>query len=295
MNARATNQRTRAKDLVPWETARVLDAMRPGLVWSQARATVPQLATTMIQHGVHALVVAASGSTAPLIATDLELVRAGLERADARAGDIAREPATTLSADAPLEHAIRLMAERYTSHLLVTDPQSRAPAGIISSFDVAALFGGHEPRYARILRPAPARPLASASSLSRAQTRDVMHPGVVTCTADASLEVVARTMAAYRIHCVCVAGVDHRRELFTWGLIGDVDLVVALARGQQDQSAASVAVTEPIAVEEDEPLDRVAALMVNHDASHVVVVGGDGLPAGMVSTLDVAEILAGLG
>ena len=51
--------------------------------------------------------------------------------------------------------------------------------------------------------------------------------------------------------------------------------------------------TEPIAVEQSEPLDRVAALMVNHDTSHVVVVGPDGLPAGIVSTLDVAEILAG--
>lgn len=51
--------------------------------------------------------------------------------------------------------------------------------------------------------------------------------------------------------------------------------------------------TEPIAVEQSEPLDRVAALMVNHDTSHVVVVGPDGLPAGIVSTLDVAEIQAG--
>jgi CBS domain-containing protein len=120
-----------------------------------------------------------------------------------------------------------------------------------------------------------------------------MHAGVITCTADVSLAAIARTMAAYRVHCVAVAGVDRRREVFRWGLIGDLDLVTALARGAQHEPAGTIAVTEPLAVKEGESLDQVASLMVNHDTSHVVVVGPDGLPAGIVSTLDVGEILAG--
>lgn len=268
--------------------------MRPGVVSTPANAGVAMLATTMLQHGIHSVLVAAEPGGVPLIVTDLELVRAALERPDARAADIAREPVGSVSADALVGQALRVMAERYIAHLLVTDPESGgAPLGIISSFDVAAVFGGHEPRYARMLRPAPARPLASAASLGQARTSEVMHAGVITCPADLSLAEVARTMAAYRVHCVAVAGVVHPRELFSWGLISDLDLVVGLDRGAHEQAAGGIAVTEPLAVEESESLDRVAALMVNHDTSHIVVVGADGLPAGIVSTLDVVEILAG--
>ena len=149
---------TRANESSSWETTSVLAAMRPGVVWSPSGATVAQLASSMIQHGVHAVVVAAAGSTAPLMASDIDLVRAAVDRAHARAGDIACQPAASLPTDTSLEQAIRMMTERYIAHLLVTDPASGAPAGIISSFDVAAVFGGHDPRYARILRPAPARP-----------------------------------------------------------------------------------------------------------------------------------------
>ena len=284
-------QRTYAKP--PLEAMNLMDAMRPGVVSSAAGADVPRLASTMLHHGIHAVLVAGADGSVPLIVTDLELVRAALERPNARAADIARDPVASLPSDAPLQQAVRVMSERYIAHLLVTERDSGAPAGIISSFDIAAVFGGHDPRYARTLRPAPARPLASAATLGEARARDVMHAGVITCTTDISLSAVARTMAAYRVHCVAVAGVDHQRQLFRWGLIGDLDLVVALARGAYGEPAGKIAVTEPIAVEEMDSLDRVAALMVDHDTSHVVVVGRDGLPAGVVSTLDVAEILAG--
>jgi CBS domain-containing protein len=68
-----------------------------------------------------------------------------------------------------------------------------------------------------------------------------------------------------------------------------MDLVLALHRGAL-VPAAAIAATEPLAVRESEPLDRVAALMVEHETCHVVVAGGDGLPAGIVSTLDVARV-----
>ena len=136
---------TRGNESSSWETTSVLAAMRPGVVWSPSSASVAQLASSMIQHGVHAVVVAASSGAAPLMASDLDLVRAAVERADTRAGEIAREPAASVPTNASLEQAIRMMSERYIAHLLVTDADSGAPAGIISSFDVAAVFGGHDP------------------------------------------------------------------------------------------------------------------------------------------------------
>jgi CBS domain-containing protein len=275
----------------PLSGVSVFDAMRPGVVTCLADDGLAKLAATMVTHGIHAVVLAPLEQGVPLIATDLDLLRAGLERPDARAAEIAREPLSTLAADAPLDDAVAIMSERCISHLLATEAPSGAPVGIVSTFDIAAVLGGQQPRVARMLRPAPARPSSSARRLGEARVGDVMHPGVTTCMADALLQTVARSMAEHRVHCVAVAGIDRPGQHLTWGLIGDLDLVVALHRGALAQPAASIAVTSPIAVDEAESLDRAAALMVEHDTSHVVVTGHSGLPTGMISTLDVARIL----
>ena len=270
----------------------VLDAMNPGVVSCLPDDGVAKLASIMVAHGIHAVVLARGDRTGPLIVTDLELVRAALERADVHVAEIAREPLASLPADAPLDRAVAMMAERYVAHLLATDPVSGDPAGIISSFDVAAVVGGQDPKYARMLRPGPARPSVSARTLAQARVGDAMHPGVTTCPADAPLATVALTMAEHRIHCVAVAGIERSGQHLTWGLIGDMDLVLAVHRGAFSEAAATIATTEPIAVREDDSLERVAALMVEHATSHVVVVARSGLPSGIVSTRDVAGVLA---
>lgn len=279
----------------PLSGVTVLDAMHPGVVTCLPDDGLATLAAIMVTHGIHAVALASLDRVAPLIVTDLELVRAALERADARAAEIAREPVASLPADAPLDQAVTMMAERYVAHLLATEPGSGAPVGIVSSFDVAAVLGGHEPRVARMLRPAPARPLVSARTLSQVRVGDAMHPGIATCPADALLSTVARSMAEHRVHCVAAAGIERPGQHLTWGLITDMDLVLALHRGALAQPAATIAATEPIAVDEDESLDRVAALMVEHGTSHIVVVGSSGLPSGIVSTHDVMGVLAANG
>lgn len=270
----------------------VRDAMRPGVIVCLPDDPVAKIASIMVTYGIHAVVLAWDDGSRPLIVTDLELVRAALDRADARAAEIARESVVSVPADAPLDQAVSMMAERYVAHLLVTEPHTEFPAGIVSSFDVAAVLGGGNPKYARMLRPGPARPSVSAHKLSLARVGDAMHPGITTCSADASLATVARSMAEHSVHCVAVAGVEHPGQHLTWGLISDMDLVRALHRGALAEPAARIAATEPVAVGEDESLERVAALMIEHDTSHVVVVGRSGLPCGMVSTRDVAGVLA---
>ena len=42
----------------------------------------------------------------------------------------------------------------------------------------------------------------------------------------------------------------------------------------------------------DESLAAAAALMIDDGTSHVVVIDESGLPCGMISTLDVASVLA---
>ena len=279
----------------PIAAGRVREAMRPGVVTCLPDDGVATLAAIMVTHGIHSVVLGPLESGAPLVATDLDVVRAALERPDARAHEAAREPLATLTLDSSLEDAIAMMSERGVSHLLVSD-DSGAPAGVISTFDVAAVLGGTQPRVARLLRPGPARPSSSARSLADARVADVMHVGVTTCAADAPLETVARSMAEQRVHCIAVAGVERDSQRLTWGLIGDLDLVVALHRGALGEPAASFAATSPIAVLPSDSLELAATLMVEHETSHVVVSGSAGLPpAGMVSTLDVATILGAAG
>jgi CBS domain-containing protein len=288
----AMTTRQRPPTASPLAGVTVLDAMNPGVITCAPTDGVATIAAIMLMHGIHAVVLAPLEHGAPPVVTDLELVRAALEREDACAADIAREPVTSVPTVASLDDAAALMSERYVSHLLATAPESDIPAGIVSSFDVVAVLGGQEPRYARTPRAAPARPAPSARTLSKATAHDVMYPGIATCTADASLVTVARCMAEHRVHCLAVAGIERPGQRLTWGLVSDMDVVLALHRGALTEPAANIATTEPIAVEEEDSLDRAAALMVEQDTSHVVVVGRSGLPSGMVSTLDVARILA---
>jgi CBS domain-containing protein len=265
--------------------------MRPGVLACLPEDGLGTLAAIMVTHGIHAVVLGPIEDRVPLIVSDLDLIRAALERADARAAEIAREPAMTVSADASLDDAVAVMSERASSHLVVTEAGTRAPLGIVSSFDVAAVLGGQQPRLARMLRPGPTRPSVSAGTLGQAHVRDVMHPGVTTCLADVSLTQVARSMAENRVHCVAVAGIRRPDQNLTWGLISDMDLLFALHRGALGESVATIAPTSPLAVEEQESLERAATLMVEHDSAHAVVTGPTGLPSGMLSTLDVAGVL----
>jgi CBS domain-containing protein len=273
----------------------VHDAMHPGVVTCLPDAALSTVASTMATHCIHAVVLSQPERGTPLIVTDLELVRAALEGADGvRAAAIGREPAATLPSDASLDDAVAMMAIGYVGHLLAIDPSSGAPAGIISAFDVAAVVGDCEPRLARVPQPEPAT-MPSARTLRDASIAEVMHRGVATCLPDTPLSVVARSMAQHRVHCVAVAGVDNTGnggEHLTWGLIEDLDLVVALHRGSLAARAGTIVEPAPAALHEEASLERAAELMVEHDTRHVVAVGQSGLPAGMVSTLDVAWILA---
>ena len=286
----------------PIEPPRVLtgltvrDAMRPGLITCLPSNGLPTLAAILVAHGVHAMVLEPAGDGEPLIVTDMELVRAALEQSDdVSAGDLAHVPVVALPSDAPLDLAVARMVERYVPHVLATDPATGAPCGMLSSFDIAKVLGRHPSNRAHRLRHGPTHPASCIRALREVVAGEVMHRGVVTCTPDASLRAVGRSMAQHHVHCVAVAGVDvsaaHAHH-FSWGLIDDMELVRAVHRGALDDCAGAIAVTGPIAVLEDDSLELAAGLMVEDGARHVVVVGPSGLPSGMVSTLDVASILA---
>ena len=131
-------------------------------------------------------------------------------------------------------------------------------------------------------------------SLEHATVSDAMHPGILSCEPDATASEVARLMAAHHVHCVAVVGISHEEpECFVWGIISDLDLVAAGIRHEQEPTARDLAAQPVIAVTPSVPLREAAETMVRNRVSHLVVTDAEaGRPIGILSTLDVAGVLA---
>jgi len=137
------------------------------------------------------------------------------------------------------------------------------------------------------------QPTSAPGGLDAARVGDVMSSPLVTCAPDVPLVEVAELMAQHRIHAVVVppdpAGPVVGRP---WSVISEIDLVAAAPFDDPDVSAGRVAGTPVVQVDRDESLARAAMLMAEYAVTHLIVVGADGDPAGIVSALDVARALA---
>ncbi len=131
-------------------------------------------------------------------------------------------------------------------------------------------------------------------SLEHATVADAMHPGIMTCEPDALATDVARMMAGHHVHCIAVTGIarDHGERL-VWGIISDLDLLRAGASTGAELTASEMAIEPVFTVEPSTPLREAAELMLTHSSTHVLVVDPTKQrPIGMLSTLDIAGILA---
>jgi CBS domain-containing protein len=131
-------------------------------------------------------------------------------------------------------------------------------------------------------------------SLEHATVSDAMHPGILACEPDATVSEVAQTMATYHVHCVAVIGISHEEpECGVWGVISDLDLVRAGIRDGEGTTARTVARQPVVGVEPTTPLREACEEMLTHGVSHLVVIEtGTGRPMGILSTADVAGVLA---
>lgn len=133
---------------------------------------------------------------------------------------------------------------------------------------------------------------ALAPDLDQVTVEHAMHAGVFTCAEDASLEAAAALMARYSIHCVIVLeGSDDEKP---WGIVSDLDLVSsAFDHDAAAWTAGTAAGTPAVTIEADAPLRRAAQLMREYGISHLVVVDpGAQTPLGVISTLDLARVIA---
>ena len=131
-------------------------------------------------------------------------------------------------------------------------------------------------------------------SLQHATVSDAMHPGILACEPDASLTEVAQTMATHHVHCVAVVGISHDEpQCGVWSVISDLDLIRAGIRDGEPQSARTIAQQPLVTAAPSLPLREAGELMLHHAISHLVVVEpGTQRPIGILSTADIAGVLA---
>jgi CBS domain-containing protein len=134
-------------------------------------------------------------------------------------------------------------------------------------------------------------------SLAKLRVVDAMHPGLISCSPEAPLRTVARMMATYRVHAILVTahGDDQLPGERRWGIVSDAALLRAAESGDVDeQVAGAIADTPVLTIASSDELARAAQLMLEHGASHLVVIERRSeTPIGVLSTLDVARALAG--
>jgi CBS domain-containing protein len=126
----------------PFGKATVLDAMRVGVISCSPDSTLREVAQVMATYRVHSVVISETQGDRPWgIVSDVDLAAASDKDVEkVRARDIWRGELVTVSPEDPLWRAARLMAEHGVSHLVVVQPHSGQPVGVLSTLDVAGVL-----------------------------------------------------------------------------------------------------------------------------------------------------------
>jgi CBS domain-containing protein len=110
--------------------------MRLGVVTCRPETPLRDVAAMMVGYGVHSVVVDRGDDGIGLV-SDLDLAAAIIDLPDATAGDTAATEIVTVTADDPLDLAARRMRTHDVHHLLVVDPGTRAPVGVVAASGIA--------------------------------------------------------------------------------------------------------------------------------------------------------------
>ena len=129
-------------------------------------------------------------------------------------------------------------------------------------------------------------------AVATATVADAVHVGLVRCSSDESLKTVAALMSENRVHCVVVMD-DPHDERSLRGVVSDDDLIAAATvRALDGQTAGSSATKPAVSILPTASLEDAARRMTLQRVSHLVVVDSRHRPIGVLSTLDLAQMLA---
>ena len=121
------------------------------------------------------------------------------------------------------------------------------------------------------------------------QVREIMTPNPYCCTADTSLEEVAKAMVEHDCGEIPIVRSGSDKTLI--GVVTDRDIVcrmVAVGRNPVDESAEACMSTPVVAVRETTPIEECARIMEDNQIRRVPVVNGGGMGCGIVAQADIA-------
>jgi CBS domain-containing protein len=126
----------------PFEEASVVDAMRVGIVSCPPDTPLRDVARIMATYRIHCVVVSEMEGANPTgVIADVDLAAAASSGSrKANAGQLARTEPVSVAAYDSLARAAQLMAEHEVSHLVVIQPHSRNPVGVLSALDLAGVL-----------------------------------------------------------------------------------------------------------------------------------------------------------
>lgn len=133
------------------EHATVSDAMHPGILSCPPEATATEVARMMATHHVHCVAVLGishdSGSETLVwgIISDVDLLQGAVsDDCDQTAATLAQQPIITVQPATPLREAAQLILRRDAPHLVVVNPVTQRPIGILSTLDIAGVLAWGE-------------------------------------------------------------------------------------------------------------------------------------------------------
>ncbi len=124
------------------EHVRVQDVMHTGVLTTDPTTPLRVVARLMAQQRVHAVAVAdPDHARRPFgIVSALDVVAAAAAGIEETAAQAASTEVVTVSADDPVDQAARVMCEHGLGHLIVVDPATGHPCGVLSALDVASAY-----------------------------------------------------------------------------------------------------------------------------------------------------------
>ena len=124
-----------------FENARVADAMRPGVIGCPPDTPLRTVARMMATNPVHSIVVGREGGgERPWgIVSDVDLARHAAAADELTAAEACSAEPVSVGPEDALARAAQLMGEHGTSHLIVVDPGSQQPVGVLSTLDLAGV------------------------------------------------------------------------------------------------------------------------------------------------------------
>jgi CBS domain-containing protein len=191
---------------------RVEEAMHRGVLKCPLWTPLEDVARMMASYRVHSILALGGGDdegAEPIVwrvVSDLDLVSAAADGdvAGRTAGGTAATNVVTIAQDEPLDLAARLMREHAVAHLVVVDPATDEPLGILSTLDIAAAIAG----------------MLETRDAGARRVEDLMTRRVVTVSPDMTLKEVARLLVEHGI-----SGAPVVRDAEVLGVVSESDFL----------------------------------------------------------------------